>query len=141
AQALGIENNAEIIDAIGEAILGDVGYTESITTYGIEQLEFKTFKELETMIEKIEVGEMPFTDEQLADLLYLADQADEIKNAIDGGIDLVMEQVEDLIEPLIEEVVEDKMKAFNDRLSVVEELVMTLEYFFFSWCLDISHDC
>ena len=135
AHALGIENNADIIDEIGLAILGDVGYTADSTTYGIEELNFKTFKELEEMILNVEAGEMPFTEYQLDQLLYLAGEADGIINAIEGGIELVMAQVEDLIKPIIGQVVDEQMGNVNERLDRLEELAMQQQFFFFDWLL------
>ena len=135
AQSIMIEGNADIIDAIGEAILGDVGYTVDSTTYGIGELNFKTFKELEEMIENVEAGEMPFTQDQLDKLLYLAGEADGIINAIEGGIELVMAQVEELIEPLVGKVVDEKMGDINERLDRLEELAMQQQFFFFDWLL------
>jgi len=136
AHAIGIENNQDIIDAIGMAILGDAGYTADKSAYGIKQLEFKTFKELEEMIENIEVGKMPFTEDQLEKLLILAGQADGIIDAIEGGIELVMAQVEELIEPLIAKVVAEKMTEYDDRLSYLELVVAQNEDLFFKWMFE-----
>lgn len=135
AQSEAIEYNEWVIDAIGMAILGDAGYTEGLTTYGIEQLEFKTFKELENMILGIEAGEMPFTEDQLGKLLYLADQADGIIDAIEGGIELVMAQIQDIIEPLINEAVGQKFANIEARLNTLEEVVGQHQYLFFEWLL------
>jgi len=137
AQSEGIKQNQDIIDAIGLAILGDVGYKAGSTAYGIERLEFKTFKELEKMIEEVEAGEMPFTDEQLDQLLYLASQADGIIDAIEGGIELVMAQVEELIEPLIGKVVEDKMAVYDARLSALELKLLDFGGFVFDTLLEL----
>ena len=135
-QSEAITYNEEIIDTIGIAILGDVGYKEGSTTYGIEQLNFKTFKELEEMILNIEVGEKQLSEDQLEKLLILADQADGIIDAIEGGVELVMAQVEELIEPLINKVVAEKMTEYDNRLSYLELVVAQNEDLFFKWMFE-----
>ena len=131
-----IEEQKDKIEAIGLAILGDAGYREFLTTTGIKALEFKTFKELEEMINNIEVGEQQLTDEQLEKLLILEGYADGIIDAIAGGVELVMGQVEELITPLINEVIVEEMAEYDDRLSYLELVVAQNEDLFFKWMFE-----
>lgn len=76
-------------------------------------------------------------DDTITKLTYVYDHYDDIKALVEDDIEYVVERVMGEVEDEITSQVNTKIAPLEDRLTTVEGIVASHEYFFFDWLMDM----
>ena len=79
----------------------------------------------------------PFDEETIAKLTWVADHYETIKAIAENDIVYIIGEVIDAVTPKVTELVNAQMATYDKRLSTVEAIVASHEYFFFDWLMDM----
>jgi len=103
----------------------------------IKSFQDSVIPEIEKDIENLEFILGGMSDEQIDAIRYILEHSEELVAVIEGNVESIAADVYELLIPDVERLVGDTIKPYDQRITILEEIVMQHEYFFFEWLMGI----